>query len=225
MRARLIVAAAALAMLASGCGGDDGDRRGERGGGGGGRLSNDSGLELRKLAELHSPTHLAQPPGVEDLLFVTEKRGVVRVLENDRLLQRPFLDLRRYVRAPGPSRDWSRSPSRPPTGRAVASTLPTPTTPGAICGSRSSARGARIRPERAVERGERCSRSNSRRRSTTAGCCSSARTGGSTSAPVTAAPSYDPDNVGQRRKSLLGKLLRIEPAPGRQGTPIRNPRR
>jgi glucose/arabinose dehydrogenase len=44
------------------------------------------------------PVHVNQPPGSPGLLFVVEKRGVIRVVRRGRKLQRPFLDLRRRVR-------------------------------------------------------------------------------------------------------------------------------
>jgi glucose/arabinose dehydrogenase len=58
-------------------------------------------LQLSRVASFREPTHLAQPPGTSPLLFVVEKAGVVRVLRRGRKLRRPFLDIRRRVRHSG----------------------------------------------------------------------------------------------------------------------------
>jgi glucose/arabinose dehydrogenase len=58
-------------------------------------------LRLSRVASFRQPTHLAQPPGTSRLLFVVEKAGVVRVLRQGRKLRRPFLDIRRRVRHSG----------------------------------------------------------------------------------------------------------------------------
>ena len=58
-------------------------------------------LRLNRVASFRQPTHLAQPPGTSRLLFVVEKAGVVRVLRQGRKLGRPFLDIRRRVRHRG----------------------------------------------------------------------------------------------------------------------------
>ena len=47
------------------------------------------------------PTFLTSPPGDVERLFVTEKRGTIRILENGVLLAKPFLDLRDRVRSSG----------------------------------------------------------------------------------------------------------------------------
>ncbi len=44
---------------------------------------------------------LTQPPGRGSQLYVAQKGGAVRVIANDRLLRRPFLDIHRLVRARG----------------------------------------------------------------------------------------------------------------------------
>jgi glucose/arabinose dehydrogenase len=60
-----------------------------------------SSLRLSRVASFHEPTHLAQPPGASRLLFVVERAGVVRVLRDGRRLRRPFLDIRPRVRHSG----------------------------------------------------------------------------------------------------------------------------
>jgi glucose/arabinose dehydrogenase len=58
-------------------------------------------LHLSRVASFREPTHLAQPPGSSRLLFVTEKAGVIRVIRRGRKLPRPFLDIRPRVRYSG----------------------------------------------------------------------------------------------------------------------------
>ena len=220
MRARLIAATLALALLAGGggCGGDDGGNGGRQDSAPG-RLRSDSGLELRKLAELRSPTHLAQPHGVGDLLFVTEKRGVVRVLEDDRLLQRPFLDLRRYVRAGGTEQGLV-SIAFPPAYRQSRRFY--------VAYTDESGGDLRVEEFRTRRKDPTRARRGTRRTVIEIKQPEAIHNGGLLLfgpdrrlyiGAGDGGPSYDPDNVAQRRKSLLGKLLRIEPRRVGKGRP------
>jgi glucose/arabinose dehydrogenase len=56
---------------------------------------------FRRVARVQSPTALTYAPGPKSIAFVTERRGLVRVLVRGRLLRRPFLDIRKRVRT-----DW-----------------------------------------------------------------------------------------------------------------------
>jgi glucose/arabinose dehydrogenase len=58
-------------------------------------------LALEKIGKLDEPTYLTQPPKGDDLLFVVEKRGDIRVVENDKVLPKPFLNIRRWVKPKG----------------------------------------------------------------------------------------------------------------------------
>ncbi len=55
------------------------------------------GVELRKLGEFEAPVHVDDAPGYKKLLFVVEQPGVIRVLRKNRVLDRPFLDIRDRV--------------------------------------------------------------------------------------------------------------------------------
>jgi hypothetical protein len=56
---------------------------------------------LRLLTDqLSEPVFLTQPPGESDRLFVVEQGGRIRILRNDVLLARPFLDLTAVVSPP-----------------------------------------------------------------------------------------------------------------------------
>jgi glucose/arabinose dehydrogenase len=58
-------------------------------------------VALERLARLKNPVYLTQPPGPGSQLYVVQKGGAIRVIDNDRLLRRPFLDIRDLVRAHG----------------------------------------------------------------------------------------------------------------------------
>ena len=62
-------------------------------------------VELERIARLREPVYLTQPPGEDSRLYVVQKRGAVRVIANDRLLGRPFLDIRSLVKHNGPGGD------------------------------------------------------------------------------------------------------------------------
>ena len=59
-------------------------------------------------SESHScgePVYLTQPPGQNSQLYVVQKGGAVRIIANDHLLARPFLDIHRLVKHNGPGGD------------------------------------------------------------------------------------------------------------------------
>lgn len=58
-------------------------------------------LGLKRIGNFREPVHVAQPPRTPHLLFVVERKGVIRVLRRGRKLGRPFLDIRRRVRHSG----------------------------------------------------------------------------------------------------------------------------
>ena len=62
-------------------------------------------VTLDRIARLRQPVYLTQPPGQSSDLYVVQKRGAVRIIAGDRLLKRPFLDIRPLVKHDGPSGD------------------------------------------------------------------------------------------------------------------------
>ena len=62
-------------------------------------------VTLDRIARMRQPVYLTQPPGQSSNLYVVQKRGAVRIITNDDLLQRPFLDIHRLVRHSGPGGD------------------------------------------------------------------------------------------------------------------------
>jgi hypothetical protein len=67
----------------------------------GGRTLGAKYVALQRIARLKNPVFLTQPPGPGSQLYVAQKGGAVRVIANDRLVHRPFLDIHRLVRARG----------------------------------------------------------------------------------------------------------------------------
>lgn len=58
-------------------------------------------VTLERLAYLKNPTYLTQPPGQGSDLYAVQRGGAIRIIANDRLLRRPFLDIRSLVKAHG----------------------------------------------------------------------------------------------------------------------------
>jgi glucose/arabinose dehydrogenase len=58
-------------------------------------------VALERIARLKNPVYLTQPPGPGSDLYVVQKGGAVRIISGDRLVRRPFLDIRKLVGAHG----------------------------------------------------------------------------------------------------------------------------
>ncbi len=58
-------------------------------------------VALQRIARLKKPVYLTQPPGPGAHLYVVQKTGSVRIVKDDRLQPRPFLDIRRSVKSSG----------------------------------------------------------------------------------------------------------------------------
>ncbi len=59
------------------------------------------GVRLVRVGSFSSPVYVTAPPGDERRLFVVERAGRIRVMEDGRRLARPFLDLSASVRTDG----------------------------------------------------------------------------------------------------------------------------
>jgi glucose/arabinose dehydrogenase len=59
-------------------------------------------VAVERLARLKNPVYLTQAPGQGSDLYVVQRGGVVRVISDDHLRRRPFLDINGLVRAHGP---------------------------------------------------------------------------------------------------------------------------
>jgi glucose/arabinose dehydrogenase len=62
-------------------------------------------VTLDRVAQLREPVYLTQPSGQNSRLYVVQKRGAVRIIDDDHLLPRPFLDIHRLVKHNGPGGD------------------------------------------------------------------------------------------------------------------------
>jgi Glucose / Sorbosone dehydrogenase len=58
-------------------------------------------LALERIGRFQQPTYLAQPPGRDNPLFVVERQGRIQVLPGGGPEQRTFLDIRRSVKSSG----------------------------------------------------------------------------------------------------------------------------
>ncbi len=82
---------AVFALLA--CGSGDGESSAAR--------TSAAGLRLVKVGDFDSPLYVTAPPGDARRVMVVEQGGVIRVLRGGRRLARPFLDIRSRVTAGG----------------------------------------------------------------------------------------------------------------------------
>jgi glucose/arabinose dehydrogenase len=93
-RAGAVLAAIALAGLtACGAGGSGSDENGPAGE----SRRTGNGVGLKRIGSFDSPVYVTAAPGFPKLLFVVEQGGTVRVLRGGRRLGRPFLDIRGLV--------------------------------------------------------------------------------------------------------------------------------
>ena len=58
-------------------------------------------VKLEKVGDFSRPLYLTQAPGLDDLVFIVQKAGQIRVLEDGELREKPFLDLRDRVASGG----------------------------------------------------------------------------------------------------------------------------
>src|SRR5829696_3113448 len=109
-------------------------------------------VTLERVAALREPVYLTQPPGQNARLYVVQKRGAVRIIDDDRLLARPFLDIHRLVDSSGPGANAGMAAIAfaPTYGRPARSNVPSTAPRDAlkVTESRPSAR-TRSSPTRA----------------------------------------------------------------------------
>jgi glucose/arabinose dehydrogenase len=58
-------------------------------------------VALDRIARLKNPASLTQPPGPGSDLYVAQRGGAIRIISGDHLLRRPFLDISNRVKARG----------------------------------------------------------------------------------------------------------------------------
>jgi len=168
-------------------------------------------LALERIAGFRQPVYLTQPPGASDLLFVVERNGTIRIVKNGEKVHRPFLDIRRRVKAKGAEQGllgMAFAPDYEKSGLFYVSytglsgdlrILEYRRSPDSdLLADRESARNVlRIRENSSKHHG---------------GMLLFGPDGDLYIGAGDGGPSYDPYDTAQARGKLLGKLLRIDPA-------------
>ena len=223
---RRTAAALAAALTIAACGQEDG-AVGERPAGE--PAAERRGLALVEIGSFDQPLGVYQPPHERGLLLVPEKGGVIRALRGGKPLRQPFLDLRRFVTATGVEQGLA-GMAFPPNHRQSRRFYVSYTAEGNGELRIEEFRRSRAHPARALP--------GTRRTVLVVRQPEPIHNGGAIAfgpdgklyiGAGDGGPSYDPENRGQDRGTLLGKLLRIEPrrvGPGRPyGIPKGNPYR
>ncbi len=181
-------------------------------------------VALERIARLKNPVYLTQPPGPGSHLYAVQKGGAVRVIANDRLLRRPFLDIRGLVKAHGVrSEPGMASVAFPPDyGRTglfyvaytdhrdalVVARYRRSANDPLVADPGSGLQVLRIPEPTAAHHG---------------GTLVFGPNGHLFIGTGDGGPAGDPHNTAQDRSSLLGKVLRIDPTPSGYGIPGDNP--
>jgi len=180
-------------------------------------------VALDRLARLKDPVYLTQPPGPGSDLYVAQKGGAVRVISGDRLLRRPFLDIRHLVEARG---------VRGEPGMASVAFPPDYARTGLFYVSYTDHRDALVVAEyrRGADRhvaDPRSGRTILRIAQPTpahhGGLIVFGSDGHLYIGTGDGGPGGDPANAAQDRSLLLGKLLRIDPSSAGYAIPRDNP--
>ena len=170
-------------------------------------------LGLKKVGSFDSPTYVTSPPGDRKHLFVTEREGVVRVLTDGRKGSRKFLDLDKRIttRSEGGLLSIAFAPDYAKSRRFYVFYV-------------DKAQNINVDEFRARRKSATKASTSSRRRVIKIRSPKDSHKGGQLQMTrsgylligIGDGGDYDsPGKKAQKRKSLLGKLLRIKPATGR----------
>ena len=169
-------------------------------------------IAVERIARLKKPVYLTQPPGPGSQLYVVQREGEVSVISNDRLLRRPFLSIRHSVKSNGKGDEQGLlSIAFPPDYRSSGLFYVAYTdhrdalrvveyrrsADDPLLADRHSARLVLRIPEPTTKHH--------------GGLLLFGPDGHMYVGSGDGGPSGDPDNVGQNKRVLLGKLLRIDP--------------
>jgi glucose/arabinose dehydrogenase len=180
-------------------------------------------VALDRLARLKNPAFLAQPPGPGSDLYVVQKGGVVRLIAGDRLLRRPFLDIRNRVEARG---------RRGEPGMVSIAFPPDYPRTGAFYVAYTDHRDALVVAEYRRSANPRFADPRSGRTILRIAEPTPTHHGGLLAfgpdghlyiGTGDGGPAGDPANTAQNRQLLLGKILRIDPTPDGYAIPAENP--
>jgi glucose/arabinose dehydrogenase len=176
-------------------------------------------VALQRIAQLKKPIYLTQPPGPGSQLYVVQKTGRVRIITNDRVQARPFLDIKRSVKTSGKGDEQGMlSIAFPPDYRdtgffyvaytdrrdalRVVEFRRSETDP--LLADRTTARLVLRIPQPTTKHH--------------GGLLLFGPDGHLYIGSGDGGPSGDPNNVAQNKRLLLGKILRIDPRPAERPT-------
>ena len=183
-------------------------------------------LTLQKVGRFDQPVHLAQPPGVESPLFVVERPGVVKVIVDGKVERTPFLDIRPAVKISGKGGEQGMLSIAFPPDYAASGLFYV-----AYTDNRDALTVAEF--SRKAGDGLRADRKSERTVLRIPQPTPKHHGGLLLFGPDKllyigsgdGGPSTDPNNVGQDKRVLLGKLLRIDPTPPAAAPKPKNPKK
>jgi glucose/arabinose dehydrogenase len=189
-------------------------------------------VTLKPVGRFDQPVHVTAPPGDISRVFVVERRGTIRVVRDGRRQERPFLDIRRRVAQPDGITDergllsMAFSPDFATTGRFYV--YYTRTRDGradanTVVVDEYRARGSDARVVEPRTRREIIAIQTGRQHF--GGQLAFGPDGRLWLGPGDGRGPGDPDRQAHDRRTLRGKLLRIDPRPGRSLAPRGNPYR
>ena len=186
-------------------------------------------VTLEKIGRFKEPVHMAQPPGIDSPLFVVERRGRVRAITGGHVRPQPFLDIRDAVKHSGKGGEQGLLSIAFPPDYAASGYFYV-----AYTDRRDALRVVEFRHSKADPL--RARRKSARLLLRIPQPTPKHHGGLVLFGPDKqlyigigdGGPSGDPGDVAQRKRVLLGKLLRISPRPGparprRRGRPRRAP--
>lgn len=171
-------------------------------------------LTLQKVGRFDQPVHLSQPPGVDSPLFVVERPGVVKAIDDGKVQRRPFLDIRPAVKISGKGGEQGLLSIAFPPDYAETGLFYV-----AFTDNRDALRVAEFtrKPGNALRAARKSERLVLRIPQPTPKHHGGLLLFGPDKQLYIGVgdggPSTDPGNVGQDKRVLLGKMLRIDPTP------------
>jgi hypothetical protein len=180
-------------------------------------------VALDRLARLKNPVYLTQPSGPGSELYVAQKGGVIRIIAQDRLLRRPFLDIRDRVQARGVRGEPGMASIAFPPDYARSGIFYlayTDHSDALVVASYRRSADRRVADPTSEETVLRIPEPTPAHHG---GLLAFGPDGYLYVATGDGGPAGDPANTAQDTEVLLGKILRIDPTPGGYSIPADNP--